>query len=60
MGRKIPTKDLNYVDNWSLGLDFQILIKTVKSVLLREGISAANHATMPKFTGELKSPEEED
>jgi exopolysaccharide biosynthesis polyprenyl glycosylphosphotransferase len=29
--------DLNYIDNWSLGLDFKILLKTVKTVLLRVG-----------------------
>ena len=29
--------DLSYIDNWSLWLDFKILLKTVKVVLLREG-----------------------
>jgi lipopolysaccharide/colanic/teichoic acid biosynthesis glycosyltransferase len=29
--------DLNYIDNWSLRLDFMILIRTVLVVLKREG-----------------------
>jgi lipopolysaccharide/colanic/teichoic acid biosynthesis glycosyltransferase len=38
-----------YVDNWSLVLDFKILLMTVVKVLRREGISAEGHATMPRF-----------
>jgi lipopolysaccharide/colanic/teichoic acid biosynthesis glycosyltransferase len=29
--------DLKYIDEWSLWLDFQILLKTVPAVLLRRG-----------------------
>jgi lipopolysaccharide/colanic/teichoic acid biosynthesis glycosyltransferase len=29
--------DLNYIENWSLWLDFQILFRTVKVVLKKEG-----------------------
>ena len=29
--------DLNYIDNWSLKLDFKLLIKTIKTVLLGTG-----------------------
>ncbi|BAY20647.1 sugar transferase [Calothrix sp. NIES-2100] len=29
--------DLNYIENWSLRLDFEILVKTVKVVLKKEG-----------------------
>ena len=29
--------DLNYIENWSLGLDFEILLKTVQVVLKKEG-----------------------
>lgn len=29
--------DLNYIENWSLGLDFEILLKTVMVVLKKEG-----------------------
>ena len=42
--------DVWYVDNRSLWLDIKILWLTVRKVLLREGISAAGEATMPKFT----------
>jgi lipopolysaccharide/colanic/teichoic acid biosynthesis glycosyltransferase len=29
--------DLQYIDNWSLGLDFRLLLKTVAVVLLGQG-----------------------
>jgi lipopolysaccharide/colanic/teichoic acid biosynthesis glycosyltransferase len=41
--------DVWYVDHWSLRLDLKILLMTVIKVLKREGISAHNHATMPRF-----------
>ena len=43
--------DVWYVDHCSLWLDIKILWLTVKKVLVREGISAAGEATMPRFTG---------
>jgi lipopolysaccharide/colanic/teichoic acid biosynthesis glycosyltransferase len=43
--------DVWYVDNRSLWLDIKILGLTVKKVLVRDGISAAGEATMPKFEG---------
>ncbi len=43
--------DVWYVDHRSLWLDIKILWLTVKKVLVRDGISAAGEATMPKFTG---------
>lgn len=43
--------DVWYVDNRSLVLDLKILAMTVKTALAREGISAADHATMPEFYG---------
>jgi lipopolysaccharide/colanic/teichoic acid biosynthesis glycosyltransferase len=44
--------DLWYVDNWSLWLDFKILLLTVKKVFKQEGISQnANVVAMPNFTG---------
>lgn len=43
--------DVWYVDNRSLWLDIRILWLTVRKVIVREGISAAGDATMPKFTG---------
>jgi len=47
--------DVWYVDNRSLWLDTKILWLTVKKVLLRDGISAAGEATMPKFTNSKPS-----
>ncbi|MGH9336349.1 MAG: sugar transferase, partial [Vicinamibacteria bacterium] len=29
--------DLHYIDNWSLGRDFQILLRTIPAVLSRRG-----------------------
>ena len=43
--------DVEYVDSCSLLLDLQILVRTVTSVLRREGIAAEGQATMPVFTG---------
>ncbi len=43
--------DVWYVDHHSLWLDLKILFLTVKKVFVREGISAAGEATMPRFTG---------
>lgn len=43
--------DVWYVDHHSMWLDIKILWLTVKKVLVREGISAAGEATMPRFTG---------
>jgi lipopolysaccharide/colanic/teichoic acid biosynthesis glycosyltransferase len=47
--------DLWYVDNWSLWLDFKILLLTVKKVFKQEGISQnANVVAMPEFMGNDK------
>lgn len=43
--------DVWYVDHLSLGLDLRILWQTVWTTLRREGISAADHATMEEFQG---------
>lgn len=43
--------DVWYVDNRNLWLDLKILWRTVRKVLVRDGISAAGEATMPRFTG---------
>lgn len=45
--------DVEYVDNRSLKLDFEILLGTVRAVFKREGINHSGHATMPKFTDGL-------
>ncbi|CAM5278680.1 undecaprenyl-phosphate glucose phosphotransferase [Thauera mechernichensis] len=49
--------DVWYVDNQSFWLDLKILALTVKKVFVREGISAAGEATMPRFTGSSKETE---
>ena len=46
--------DLWYVNNFSLFLDFKILLITIKKVLFRDGISAQGEATMNEFTGNKK------
>jgi lipopolysaccharide/colanic/teichoic acid biosynthesis glycosyltransferase len=43
--------DVWYVDNRTLWLDLKILLLTIKQVLIRKGISANNHVTMERFTG---------
>ena len=43
--------DVWYVDNQSFWLDLKILFLTVKKVIVKEGISAKDHVTMPFFTG---------
>ena len=43
--------DVWYVDNRTLGLDLKIILMTVGKVLKRESVSAADHVTMPRFTG---------
>lgn len=48
--------DVQYVESWSLLLDARILLETVAQVVLRKGISAGGHATMPEFMGSAKEP----
>ena len=43
--------DTWYVEHQSLWLDIKILLKTVKKVIIKDGISADGEATMTKFTG---------
>ena len=47
--------DVWYVDNQSLWLDLRILFLTVKKVLIKEGISQENNATMEAFKGSSHS-----
>jgi sugar transferase EpsL len=46
--------DVWYVDHRALGLDLRILLRTVSSVLKREGIRQSGHATMSEFMGSQK------
>lgn len=43
--------DVRYVEDLSFLLDLQILVRTVISVLRRQGITAAGEATMTEFRG---------
>jgi len=43
--------DTWYVNNQSIWFDLKILFKTVKKVLIKDGISADGEVTMSKFTG---------
>jgi lipopolysaccharide/colanic/teichoic acid biosynthesis glycosyltransferase len=47
--------DVWYVDNMSMVLDCKIMVKTLRMVLLRKGISAEGEATMPRFEGNSRS-----
>ena len=47
--------DLYYVQNISFSLDIKILLRTIKKVVLRDGISSNTSATMELFEGENKS-----
>lgn len=51
--------DLQYVKNRSMGLDFAILLRTIWSVLARNGISASGHTTMPEFHGSSDSGQQD-
>lgn len=44
--------DVQYVDDHSLRGDVAIMIRTLRSVLKREGVAAEGHATMPAFVGD--------
>jgi sugar transferase EpsL len=48
--------DVWYVDNWSLWLDAKLLVQSVAGVLTSRGVSADDHATMPRFEGTRRSP----
>ena len=43
--------DTWYVEHQSFLLDMKILLKTVKKVIIKDGISAEGEATMTEFTG---------
>lgn len=47
--------DAWYVEHQSFILDIKILCLTIQKILVREGISAEDHATTPKFTGNKPS-----
>ncbi|VVN65163.1 putative sugar transferase EpsL [Pseudomonas fluorescens] len=45
------TLDVWYVDNKSICLDLKIIFKTIRKVVIRDGISADGEVSMSKFTG---------
>ena len=52
--------DVWYIDNWSIFLDFNILIKTAFKVLKCSDISQDNHVTMKEFMGSDSSSIQKD
>jgi len=51
--------DVWYVDNWSLGVDLAVLVKTFWHVLRREGIGPSDRASVPEFMGVARSASEQ-
>jgi len=49
--------DIEYVDGCSFAMDLRILAVTLASVIRREGIRQADHATMPEFLGSASETE---
>jgi lipopolysaccharide/colanic/teichoic acid biosynthesis glycosyltransferase len=43
--------DLQYVDQHDLRMDMDIIARTVKTVLKREGVNASDDESMPEFMG---------
>ena len=48
--------DVWYVEHVSLGLDIKIILRTIKNVLVREGINSDTSATMEAFKGNTPNP----
>ena len=46
-------KDIYYVDNITFLKDWKIIFKTIKTVLVKEGISSDTSETMEEFRGSL-------
>jgi len=49
--------DLWYVENQSIWLDFKIMLKTIKVVLIKENVNDESGHSMPKFTGNKQGDE---
>lgn len=47
-------KDVYYVEHITIGSDIKIILKTIKKVLKKEGISESGNATIHKFEGSEK------
>jgi len=48
-------QDVWYIDHRSLLLDARILVRTIRQVLVADGIAQPGHATMPRFLGSGES-----
>jgi len=51
--------DVWYVDHLSLSLDFKILMRTIRKVFQREGISSGTYITMEPFSGNSTTSQNE-
>ena len=49
--------DVWYVDHQSFWLDLKIVLATVWKIVRRDGVSAADHVTMPEFMGSSEKKE---
>lgn len=49
--------DVYYVSHRSFALDMNILLKTVRALVKRDGISATDNVTMPEFQGSPVDPD---
>ena len=45
------TYDLEYVNNLSATFDLNVILKTIKKVMIREGVDASSAQTMDKYNG---------
>lgn len=52
--------DITYVDNHDMRMDVDILVKTIRTVLSREGVSHGPELDMPWFTGTAGPVDPED
>lgn len=43
--------DISYIDDLTIGLDFKIILWTIKKVFMREGINSGESETMEEFKG---------
>lgn len=50
-------RDIWYVEHHTLWLDLKIMLLTIKKVIKSDGISSANHVTMPVFEGTTRNQE---
>ena len=49
--------DIWYVENQSIWIDFKIMLKTIKVVLIKENVNDESGHSMPKFTGDKQGDE---